>query len=462
MSAMLHSHKARVCNFCGVAPCTTPRHAKSLSPIGLPPNPLGHAKLTPYAIYRAPRTRDELFTLQRVSTLVKQQLAAKLAKGRYIAKLGSAHADLPDDWFLAKENAVPGPSPLVKKRYMSRGEHALVSCCPDATDFWTRLAMRSKTFNSWTTAKSACLNFLAAQMAADKRTIDHIGNELMLADKLAEPKRTQEREAAQGRYNAALKRMPLLVNVSLRIPDERPAIFSSTVAPGKGSLKRVLREGKSRSARHAPANCRETIADALPPEYRLLWLLQCASGCRPQELANGIAWSLLPNGEVQLVIHGAKIGTHAGQARRMIRLSHTEDGIVRMLADQLRSEPRSHVQMSIKVNTYGQAIRRCSLRVFPTKDKGKIISAYTARHLRKAEWKKAKVNRVELAKAMGHRTTRSAVYYGANVRCKSVAVKPIAVQATNAVKVREKIKNKKTRESSIAPSAKRKPKSSMS
>lgn len=107
-----------------------------------------------------------------------------------------------------------------------------------------------------------------------------------------------------------------------------------------------------------------------------------------------------------------------------------------MLANLPRPDKQIATKLAGTADAYRQSVARRCRTLFPSFDPNMLPSAYTARHQRKVDCKRSGVSRIELAKLVGQRTTRSAVYDGAGVRGRSGTVKPAAVRATSEAKVR--------------------------
>lgn len=367
--------------------------------------------IEPTTLFATPQSWEQVKALQVATTKLWQEHTARIARSKYVALHGEADEDRPSKWFI---DQAQGPNPTTTANYLRRGAHAFSFASATGADVWDKLAERVGSLAAWYTGRAALQFFLLKTMRGAKGVIDRI----------------HESDSDQKEVVAALSLLPRLANALLSFPKGRPAKFE------KGSGFKPVRRSKSRSLRKVPGDWRERVAAAMPDKHRLYWLLQCSTGCRPEELANGISVQLRPHGLVSLTIAGAKLGKRAGQPSRTILLSIKEGGVVQMLAGELAASPNTHLVLPCKVDTYRKAVSRCCRKVFPSADVTRLLSAYSARHQRKVDWKRAGLNRVDLAKSLGHRTTRSAVYYGAHARGRAGSVKPVAVQASHDVKVR--------------------------
>ena len=365
--------------------------------------------------FTIPTTWQGMKDLQIATTKLLRDHDVRLARNKYAALHGTLDPAQPDQWFI--DQAMP-PGEETQKKYMGRGQKLFEEAGDLGEDVWSLMEKRSGSARSWNTGKAALRFFLAKHMREVKREIDKL----------------MDKAVAGAAYRKLLKTLVALASALAEVPTGKPAKF----LPGSG-FKQAHRS-KSLSARHASEDWRERIAAALPKNYRAGWLIQCATGCRPKELANGVKLMLLPDGGLAFRVTGAKVGKRSGQQWRDLNISADEAGVVKMLAGLLKPGRPVSFQLPCLVNTYGRAVARCCRKVFPNDDPRKLLTAYSARHQRKADWKKAGMNRVDLAMALGHRTTRSAVFYGRRVRGRASAVKPLAVRAADQVKVRPHLK----------------------
>jgi hypothetical protein len=87
-----------------------------------------------------------------------------------------------------------------------------------------------------------------------------------------------------------------------------------------------------------------------------------------------------------------------------------------------------------KTDTYRKAVTRHGQKVHPRKDPTKRVTAYTTRHQFKTDAKNAGLGPEDLAKVMGHSTTKSQSYYGSSARGRTGAVAPSKIGASRPVK----------------------------
>ena len=215
-------------------------------------------------------------------------------------------------------------------------------------------------------------------------------------------------------------------------PQQAPEKFKSD-----GKSKRYSTHSKSLSIRSAPEGWRNSVMQEMPAALQLLFLIQCATGCRPQELANGARVRLCRDGSVVTRVKGAKTTDTVGQPVRGMRLS-ASSGIVSELAARLKVGVTvdSRGCGMVEVNTYAKSVARACARAFPKRRDTSRLSAYSVRHQFKADLIAAGWSSTDISKAMGHSTTRSGTAYGRGGRGGRSGVSPLAIRAPRAVRLR--------------------------
>ena len=254
----------------------------------------------------------------------------------------------------------------------------------------------------------------------------------------------------QAQNKIALTTLVSLANALGAMPKGRSAKFSP------GASFKPVKKSKSTSVRYAAEGWEAKVLCTVPEKYKLAWAIQCATGCRPAELARGVMLLRAEDGSILFRVKGAKVGPASGHEWREITLTADDSAIVKALGNWLKrkSSAKTAFDLKGKVNTYCRAIARACRKSFPGINLQKQLSAYSARHQRKADWKSAGLTRDELAKALGHRSTRSAAYYGRYAKRRKSAVKPKTVRASSQVKVRPYPSRANSRVASSTRSAK--------
>lgn len=178
--------------------------------------------------------------------------------------------------------------------------------------------------------------------------------------------------------------------------------------PALGLRDRKKRVSKKQSLAGLPDNWRQKLASRLP-KYRLPFLVAAASGCRPDELHNGVRLST-KDGKIRIFIHGSKVTATSGQPDRTVLLviDKTHGSISRQLYEAIESGVDEVKIDSAKL--FSGAIRDAARREWKSK---KIdLSAYSLRHQFSADLKGAEFSAEQIAVLLGHVTTKTASYYG--------------------------------------------------
>lgn len=314
-------------------------------------------------------------------------------------------------------------SPSTVARMETRAAAVFAEAQTVNVSVWDLVEERSGNYNSWYTFKAGVQRYLEDETSATKSKLEFWQRDV----KTRSHSNTFERAGVK-----LVSRLDAL-SVALReVPPEAPERFKSD-----GKAKRYAKKSKSFSIRTAKDDWRERVAGAMVGDLRLLFLLQCVTGCRPQELENGVQVRLRRDGTLVARVKGAKCDEYVGQPSRCLRLP-AADGVTLMLARMLKV---GHTLDSRKcnlglVNTYAKRVARACAREFPERKERGRLSPYSARHQFKADLVAAGWSRVEVAMAMGHSTTRSGTAYGQGGRGGGGGVRPIAIKAMRPVKLR--------------------------
>ena len=288
---------------------------------------------------------------------------------------------------------------------------------------WSLVEDRSGNYNSWYTFKAGVQRYLEDAVVLEKRKL-----EFWERDRKA----TGSSPESDGVGARLVKNLDALALAIQQVPSIAPERFK-----GDGKVKRYAKRSKSASIRKVDEDWRERAVDAMAGNLRLSFLLQCVTGCRPQELANGVQVRLCRDGTMVTRVKGAKCDDFVGQPSRCLRLP-TSDGVTLMLALMLevgRTLDSRKCNLG-QVNTYATRVARVCARVFPDRKGGKKLSPYSVRHQFKADLVAAGWAKPEIAMAMGHSTTRSGTAYGYGGRGGGGGVKPIAIKAQRPIKLR--------------------------
>lgn len=361
------------------------------------------------------RATTELLKLHRRSVAANTVLPSATPEQREVAL-----RDISDEELSGRAKRA---SPTTVERMETRAATAFADAEAAGVSIWTLVEERSGNYDSWYTFKAGVQRYIENEVVAVKRKVD----------------RWQRERKAKGPSpyldstgSSLVVRLQVLAETLSLVPTGAPERFV-----GDGKSKRIPRNSKSKSIRTAADDWLERVADNMTGNLKLLFLLECVTGCRPQELANGVQARLLRDGTVVTRVKGAKTDQIAGQPTRFMRLLAT-DGITRLLAQELevgRTLDSRRLGLE-KVNTYTKRVARSCAEIFPER-KGKArLSCYSIRHQFKADLKAEGWSASEIAMAMGHSTTRSGTAYGRGGHGTGGGVRPLAIKARRTVKLR--------------------------
>jgi integrase len=357
----------------------------------------------------------ELLKGHRRKVAEKTVLPSSTAEQREIALRGYSDEEL----FARAKRA----SPATIERMRIRAVAVLAEAQAAFVSVWKLVEERSGNYNSWYTFKAAVQRYLEDEIAVTKCQLH------LWPDKVLENFSSDDLKGGVGRLLVRLEALSVALQ---QVPSGAPERFKSD-----GKAKRYATKSKSFSIRTADDDWRERVASSMVGDLKLFFLLQCVTGCRPQELANGVQIRLLRDGTMVARVKGAKCDEFVGQPSRCLRLT-TADGVTLMLASLLKM---GHTLDSRKftlgpVNTYATRVARACAKAFPDRKGRKRLSPYSVRHQFKADLVDAGWSRVAVAMAMGHSTTRSGTAYGQGGRGGGSGVKPVAIKAVRSVKLR--------------------------
>jgi hypothetical protein len=404
--------------------------------------------------FKKPTSPQELMELQRATTalLHEHQLIVarnKLTRG---AKSDAQRAQRlakykSDREILEAAGEICRATRLAHRR---RGSSLFRAAQELKCDVWTVAEQRTNNKQSWYTAKAGIQYYLMLSIRRVKKDIDEwlrLQRAMRSGAAVHEPGSETLTKAKQA-FDVALFALPLLANALAATPHGQPPSKFTGAGQGKSASK-----SKSRSILRRPADWRERVARELGPTYQLLYCMQCVSGCRPAELElkEGVTVVLRSDGTVEVATPGAKRSEYAGQELRRLTVP-ARSGIAKMLADLLEvDKPVSAAErLPSTVNAYREAVTRAGEKAFPADKRERRLTAYSARHQFRADLRVSGLSRVEVGKAMGHATTRSATYYGRSVRAGKGGVIPTAVEASRPVKERGRHPNNQAKKQAVS------------
>jgi integrase len=153
----------------------------------------------------------------------------------------------------------------------------------------------------------------------------------------------------------------------------------------------------------------ETIHDELADQYKTPWAISYCTGLRPDELMTGVK-IVRTHDRLSFLIWGSKRSKQNGSRWRRIELDLNEP------AAQLVMQSMTGLVLNYKLNpsqkqpkeAFAMAVRRAAARAGLDAD----ISPYVCRHSFAARLKKAGYSEIEIAMAMGQRSTATQSNYG--------------------------------------------------
>jgi hypothetical protein len=393
-----------------------------------PPSEVIPGMLVPSLLIRLTQ-RASVFQLsirsQNATTELLRQHRRKIAANTVLPSATPEQRDLvlrdcSDEELLARAKRA---SPGTVERTETRASSVVAQAETAGVNVWTLVEERSGNYNSWYTFKAGVQRYLEDKIVETRREV-------------ATWQRDSQVSAPSGGLEEAgvrlLMRMNSLATALLQVPSGAPERFK-----GDGRAKRYAKKSKSASIRTVDEDWRERVAEMMTGDLKLLFLVQCVTGCRPQELANGVQVRLCRDGTMVTRVRGAKCDQFVGQPSRSLRLS-AASGVTRMLGQMLkagRSVDSRDYDLG-QVNTYAKRVARACASAFPSRKGRKKLSPYSVRHQFKADLVAMGWTKVEIAMAMGHSTTRSGTAYGQGGRGGGSGVKPIAIKAQRPVKLR--------------------------
>jgi integrase len=167
--------------------------------------------------------------------------------------------------------------------------------------------------------------------------------------------------------------------------------------------------------------------------YYLPFLTAAVTGCRPEEITKGIEFKI-EDGKLTVKIQGAKVTNTAGQPWRKMEWRLPRDGLVNILATQVRQAGGSLTVHLESPKNFSTNVRDTARSIWPQRKTD--VRPYSLRHQFAANMKASGASDEDIAKAMGHTTVTTAQYYGTAKQAKGSSVHPDRVEATRAVKTK--------------------------
>jgi integrase len=161
-------------------------------------------------------------------------------------------------------------------------------------------------------------------------------------------------------------------------------------------------------------------------------LVTAVSGCRPAELRQGVALSIV-DGRLRVDIRGAKVGPGRGQERRSFQYALPSPyppindlaGIVAQAGGALTVSIKNPSSFSSALVYYGRA-------AFPRSTRR--ITPYSLRHFFASDLKLNCPDPDDVSRALGHQADRTRSSYGQAQQGRADGLAPSDIDATHAVR----------------------------
>ncbi len=192
------------------------------------------------------------------------------------------------------------------------------------------------------------------------------------------------------------------------------------------------RHSKRQDLRGLPADWRERMLKGMSAsKYRVPYLVAALSGCRPEELQNGVAVRLIDE-KIELTVVGAKVKGTQGQPMRTVTYAREGHPLVDELAKFLRERAVASATISVESKVaFTSAIRRLGRKLWPGRKSE--ITPYCLRHQAAADWK-AYLDGDQVSAALGHAVDATASNYGQAQMSRGGGLRPEHVLAERAIK----------------------------
>jgi integrase len=203
--------------------------------------------------------------------------------------------------------------------------------------------------------------------------------------------------------------------------------------PGPEIEQRRPRHSKRKDLRGLPADWRERMVARLP-NYRLAVLVQAVTGCRPDELVNGVQLEI-QSGYLVATIKGSKVTAKTGQPwRRLLWQVDSESPLVRHLVAAVQAG--ASMAKIENAKAYSGAVRAAGAREWPRRKT--TVTPYCFRHAAASDMKVSGIDKALISQALGHCSDVTKQYYGSYHQARGGAVTPDSIEAARAVQVAKK------------------------
>lgn len=158
------------------------------------------------------------------------------------------------------------------------------------------------------------------------------------------------------------------------------------------------------------------VCEKMPSEYKTPALILALTGCRSAEIGKGVQISIDHNDLIECKINGVKVSKNKGHEERTIVF----DPDANIFAEILKAVLVDHLKVKSKtfylpggssfdaVRIFGDRIRYAAQKHLGLKG----VSAYSFRHQFASDLRMSGFDQIDMAMALGHKTTRMRKHYG--------------------------------------------------
>lgn len=175
-----------------------------------------------------------------------------------------------------------------------------------------------------------------------------------------------------------------------------------------------------------PADWKQRMIEraARSPTYYLPTLLIAATGCRPEELSDGLDLSV-DGGQVVVRWNGAKVSKNSGQPWRQFKLK--ADVLPEKVLQQVETVGVLKVLIA-STDAFRAHLTRHSKELFPNKP---LVTGYSFRHSLAEDLREAGWEAEEIAAVLGQSVAETQAMYGRRKRTGSRAPQAVTIERTS-------------------------------
>ena len=288
------------------------------------------------------------------------------------------------------------------------------------------------------------------------RSVRHVSMQLLQAYLKLADEAQRDKDWAAVEEIISMPQLEALIKLSSLLPsDYRNPILPEFSEPWEASKKR---KSKKTSLHGLPVTWREELIAHSSGQFYLPTLIVMLTGCRPQEVANGVTIRRRGKDLYARVI-GAKVKENTGQKVRAIKLP--QHPLKELLSDIMNEDGKTKDQLIItadKPNSVTTHIRSLAKQLWPQHKED--ITSYSGRHAMAADCKAviAKDDTIDsdlASKTLGHCVDKTASYYGTSSQGGGgISMAPQDVTVTTPIRHKSKARNETRKSNGEIPSQK--------